>query len=117
MNSSHAQHSPHEDPMHARFVPLHDAPQEHPIYERSLLTFALLGALAGGVVLGWLGYAVAEGGLPVAGLGQFAAAGWGVATFVGAGTGVALGGLTGGLIALLRLPRADRKSHHHENAH
>lgn len=102
--------------MHGRFVPLRDAPLEHAIYDRSLLAFALLGALTGGLVLGWLGYAVAEGGLPIAGLGQFSAAGWGVATFVGAGVGVALGALAGGLVALFRLPRAERKSQHHEHA-
>lgn len=102
--------------MHARFVPLHDAPREHPIYDRSLVMFSLLGALVGGVILGWLGYAVAAGGLPIPGLGQFAAAGWGVAAFVGAGVGVALGGLAGGLVALFRMPRAQsaRQEHVHQ---
>lgn len=104
---------PAADPMHARFVPLNDSPHASRIYDPSLLTFGLLGALAGGLLLGWVAYAVAEGSLPVAGLGQFAAAGWGVATFTGAGVGVALGGLTGGLIALLRLPRAKRRQHQH----
>lgn len=98
--------------MHAHFVPLHDGAQAHRIYHRSLLTFALAGAAAGGAVLGWLAYAVAEGALPVAGLGQFAAAGWGVATFVGAGVGMALGGLAGGLVALYRLPPRKKKGDH-----
>lgn len=103
--------------MHARFVPLHDALREHAIYDRSLVMFSLLGALVGGVILGWLGYAIAEGGLPIPGLGQFAAAGWGVAAFVGAGVGVALGGLAGGLVALFRMPRAEKSKGHHEHAH
>ena len=94
--------------MRAHFVPLHDAPQAHPVYDRSLHAFALPGAAAGGVSLGWVAYAVAEGGLPVTGLGQFAAAGWGVATFVGVGVGVALGGLAGALLALFRLPGAKK---------
>ena len=94
--------------MHARFVPLTDAVGGHPIYHRSLFTFALIGALGGAAVFAWLGYAVVEGGLPIAGLGQFAAAGWGVAAFVGAGVGVALGGLAGGLVALFRMPRAEK---------
>lgn len=103
--------------MLARFVPLHDAPREHPIYDRSLLLCTLIGALAGAIILGWFAYAVAEGSLPIAGLGQFAAAGWGVATFVGAGMGVAFGGLAGGLIALFRLPRAQAGEHPHEHSH
>jgi hypothetical protein len=90
---------------------LHGPPREHIIYRPSLLTFALIGALIGGAAFGWLAYAVAEGSLPIEGLGQFAAGGWGVATFTGAGVGVALGGLAGGLVALFRLPRAQPAKH------
>lgn len=79
--------------------------------------FALIGAFIGGVALGWLAYAVAEGNLPIEGLGQFAAGGAGVATFTGAGVGVALGGLVGGLVALFRLPRAQPPKHAHAAHH
>lgn len=118
MNTSPAHHgSSDADPMHGRFVPLRDAPREQTIYDGSLVTLALLGASAGGIILGWLGYAVAEGPLPVAGLGQFAGAGWGVATFVGAGVGVSLGALAGGLIGLFRMPRAKTGRPDDEHAH
>lgn len=67
-------------------------------------TLALPGALLGAAVLGWLGYALAAGTLPIRGLGQFAASGWGIGLFTGAGIGVALGGLTGSE-ALLEIGR------------
>lgn len=100
------------DPMQGRFVPLADAPRGHPIYRASLASFALLGAAMGGLVLGWTAFNVVEGPLAIAGLGQFAAAGWGVATFTGAGVGAALGGLAGGLVALYRMPPAPRHEAH-----
>lgn len=88
----------------AMLVPLVDDDKAGRIYDASLLRFALIGAFAGGVALGWLGYAIAAGVLPIAGLGQFAASGVGVGSFVGSGLGVALGGLGGAVIALYRLP-------------
>lgn len=103
--------------MQGRFVPLADAPQGHLIYRPALLIFALLGAAIGGLVLGWTAYNVVEGPLAIAGLGQFAAAGWGVATFTGAGVGAALGGLTGGLVALYRMPAAPRRKRPSRLAH
>ncbi len=80
-------------------VPLVNEPDHHPVYSRRLLWGALLGAVIGGVIFGWLGYAVSSGPLPVAGLGQFASAGTAVAVFTGAGVGSALGALIGGLAA------------------
>ena len=84
--------------------PLIDKQEADSIYDRSIHRMTLLGALVGAVVLGWLGYAVAAGGLPVAGFGQWAGAGPGLGAFAGGGIGVAAGGLLGALIALFRLP-------------
>lgn len=85
-------------------VPIVDAQGAERIHDPSILQLTLAGALIGAVLLGWLAFAIAAGGLPIAGLGQFSAAGAGAATFTGAGIGVALGGLVGGLVALYRLP-------------
>ena len=86
-------------------VPIVDVHEAGRIYDRSIGRLALIGALLGGVALGVLAYAVATGVWPIAGFGQFAAAGAAPAAFVGAGTGIALGGLTGALLALYRLPQ------------
>lgn len=85
-------------------VPIVDVHEAGRIYDRSIGRFALAGALLAGAALGAVAYAIAAGIWPVAGLGQFAAAGTAPATFVGAGVGIALGALTGALIALYRLP-------------
>jgi hypothetical protein len=85
-------------------VPLVDEQQAGRIYDPSIHRWALAGALAGAVLLGLLGWAVAAGVLPLAGLGQWAAAGPAVGAFTGAGLGVAGGGLAGALLALYRLP-------------
>lgn len=85
-------------------VPLVDDQEAGRIYHRSIHRLALLGGLAGAAALGWLGWALAAGAMPVAGVGQWAAAGPGVGAFTGAGLGTAAGGLAGALIALYRLP-------------
>jgi len=98
-------------------VPIVDEQGAGRIYDPSILRLTLAGALVGAVLLGWLAFAIA-GGLPVAGLGQFSAAGAGAATFTGAGIGLALGGLVGGLVALYRLPpRRPMKHEMHGEAH
>lgn len=89
-------------------VPLVDEHEAGRIYDRSIHRLAVLGAVAGAAILGWLGWAVAAGSLPVAGLGQWAASGPLLGAFTGAGLGAAAGGLCGALAALFRLPRRTR---------
>lgn len=93
-------------------VPLVDEHEAGRIYDASIHRWALAGALVLGVALGLLGWAVAAGALPVAGLGQWAAGGPAVGAFGGAGLGVAAGGLAGALLALYRLPPR-RPPHRH----
>lgn len=95
-------------------VPLVDVQEAGRIYDRSIHRLAVLGALAGALLLGGIGYAVAAGALPVAGLGQWAAAGPALGAFTGSGLGAAAGGLCGGLVALFRLPR--RRLGQHETS-
>lgn len=92
-------------------VPLVDEDEAGRIYHPSIHRWTLLAAVAGAIVLGWLGYALAAGPLPVSGLGQWAVGGPAVGAFTGAGIGAAAGGLAGALGALYRLPtRHQRES-------
>lgn len=85
-------------------VPLVDVHGAARVYDPALLRLALLGAALAGTLLGLAAYGLAAGLWPIAGLGQFAAAGTAPATFVGAGVGLATGALAGALVALYRLP-------------
>ena len=85
-------------------VPLVDETSDGCVYESSVAIFALVGMGLGAVLLGWLGWALADGAVAVTGLGQWAASGVAVGTFTGAGIGAAIGALVGALFALYRLP-------------
>jgi hypothetical protein len=74
------------------------------VYHSSIAGLAMRGGAIGAVVLGVLAWLVASGAWPWRDVGQFAAAGEGVAAFTGAGVGAAAGALTGALTALFRLP-------------
>lgn len=94
-------------------IPLIDEQEAGRIYDPALLHFALWGGLIGALLLGWLGAAMANGDLPVAGLGQWAASGTTLGAVTGGGVGLAAGGLIGALIALYRLPPRSPKDHSH----
>lgn len=94
-----ARQHPSRDKEPALTVPLVDAYAGRSFYAPRLVWFALAGA----ALFAILGYALADGTLPWPGLGQWAAAGRGPATFAGAGLGAAIGGLVGALLALGRL--------------
>jgi hypothetical protein len=70
-------------------------PEGNLIYDAMIAKMTLAGALIGGFLLGILAYLIASATIPIRDLGQFSTAGNGVATFVGAVTGIAIGGLTG----------------------
>lgn len=103
------QHHVHSD--RDMLVPLVDEQEAGRIYDPSLLHWALWGALLGTVLLGWLGTAMANGDLPIAGLGQWAASGPLLASVTGGGLGIAVGGLIGALLALYRMPALHPEQH------
>lgn len=78
-------------------------PMGFPIYKPALLHSAVIGALIGGFFLGIISYLVASGILPIQDLGQFSASLDWVAGVTGAGVGIALGGLFGGLYGLSKM--------------
>lgn len=84
-------------------VPLVDSDQASRIYDASIHRWGLLAAAVGALLVGWLGYAVGNGSLPIAGLGQWAVGGPAVGAVTGAGIGAAAGGLAGALVALYRM--------------
>jgi hypothetical protein len=96
-------------------VPLVDEHEAGRIYSPAILRASLWGALLGALLFGWLGAAMANGDLPVAGLGQWAVSGPTLAAVTGGGLGIALGGLTGALIVLYWMPA--RRLHEHESSH
>lgn len=77
--------------------------QNRRVYSPAIPRFTLWGALLGAMLLGTVSWLVAAGIWPIANFGQFSAAGDGVAAVTGTSVGAALGGLSGGLIALYRL--------------
>lgn len=74
------------------------------VYHSSMTLLALLGGFAGALVFGFVAWLIAFGVWALRDVGQFGAGGVGVATFTGAGIGLALGALLGGLTALFRIP-------------
>ena len=78
------------------------------IFHSSIPWAALAGGIVGGVVSGVLAGMFAAGGIPIAGLGHWAAAGTAPIAFAGTGVGACSGALSGALVALFRLP--SRKS-------
>lgn len=98
--------------------PWDDAPIDVRIWDPAIPRMALLIGALGAVLLGAVGWLVAEGVLPVAGLGQWAAGGVAPAVLTAAAVGLAVGGLIGGTAALWRLPAAPREAAEaHGNVH
>jgi len=81
------------------------------VYAASMSRLALVGALTGALALGLIAWIIASGIWSLPHVGQFGAAGPGVAAFTGAGIGAATGALAGALAALYRMParRAPRQ--------
>ena len=86
-------------------------PEGNLVYDPIIGKLALWVGIATALVLGIVAYLVAVGVWPIAGLGQFAAAGSRVAVFTGASVGLALGGLTGALIGLSKMVKKNRQRH------
>jgi hypothetical protein len=84
-------------------------PEGNLIYIPRLGKMALWGGVTGAVLLGIMAYLVASGIIPIRDVGQFSTSGNGVATFVGAVTGFAVGGLTGALMGLHHLVKENNK--------
>ncbi len=78
------------------------------IYAPVMLHMALLGALVLGLVFGFLSFMVAEGSWAIPDFGQFAASSYYIAAITGGGVGVALGGLAGGLIGMIRVMKMQK---------
>jgi hypothetical protein len=87
-------------------------PEGNLVYDPIIGKLTLWIGLATALVLGIVAYLVATGVWPIAGLGQFAAAGSSVAVFTGASVGLALGGLTGALIGIGKMKKKDKRQHH-----
>lgn len=84
-------------------------PMGNMIYDSTLGKHSLAGGLTGAVIFGIIAFCIASGIIPIRDFGQFSTSGNGVATFVGACTGVAVGGLVGSLLGIKRLVAKNNK--------
>lgn len=73
------------------------------IYHPVILHQALIWAAIVGIILGIVSYLIAYGTIPVQDLGQFSASYDWVSALTGAGAGIAIGGLAGGLVGLFKM--------------
>lgn len=78
-------------------------PMGNMIYDPLLGKLTLWYSLAGAIIFGVLAYLIASGMMPIRDFGQFSTSGNGVATFVGAIFGIAIGGLSGSLKGLAHI--------------
>lgn len=79
------------------------------IYHPVILQQAVIWAVILGIVFGLLTYFIAHGTIQVQDLGQLSASSDVVAGITGAGFGIALGGLMGGLIGLWKMMKMSKK--------
>lgn len=80
-------------------------PKGELIYHPVILHQALIWAIVLGIILGVLSYLVAYGTIPFADLGQFSASSDWISAITGAGVGIAMGALMGGLIGLNKMKK------------
>ncbi len=107
--TDHKNHQPenknkHEKPDAQLLVPLvdHD-PEGRLIYHPAIGRGTIWGGLIGGIIFGLLAWLVAEGAVPICGLGQLGAAGNGPAAFLGFSIGSGIGGLVGAVLGMRQL--------------
>jgi hypothetical protein len=86
--------------------PITPPPKEVP--HHNLFSVVLLGAIAGGVALGLLAYLISKSHLSISSLSILSASGAAPATFVGAGFGIALGGILAAVIYFVQVRVARR---------
>lgn len=78
------------------------------IYHPVILQQAVIWAVILGFLFGVLTYLIAHGTIPVQDLGQLSASSDVVAWITGTGFGIALGGLLGGLVGLVRMLKMNK---------
>ncbi|MCX2740843.1 hypothetical protein [Pontibacter anaerobius] len=83
-------------------------PEGQAVYHPAIMKMAIIWAIVLGVILGYVGYMVSSGAWPIRDLGQYATSGTAVSFFVGAVTGIALGGLIGALIGMGKMKHKSR---------
>jgi hypothetical protein len=84
-------------------------PHGNLIYDPSMLSLAVVGAIIGGITVGFIAWMVADGAWAVVGLGQMSAGNRGPAAFLGFVIGSGIGGLFGSIMGIYRALRENRK--------
>lgn len=78
-------------------------PHGNLFYHPSIFSFAVVGAVIGGLILAFGGWMVADGSWAVVGLGQMSSGNRGPGAFLGFVIGSGIGGLTGGVLGMRKM--------------
>ncbi|MEG9327242.1 hypothetical protein V6B16_04790 [Salinimicrobium catena] len=113
MEHEKMQHKEHKKPGPDRVLPTIDRdPHGNLFYHPSIFTFAVIGAIVGGLIMAFVAWMVADGAWSVVGLGQMSAGNRGPGAFFGFVVGSGIGGLIGSLLGMrkmFRLPHYHKK--------
>lgn len=117
MDSQKKQHEPHKKPSPDLVLETTNRdPHGNLFYHPSIFTFAVVGAIVGGLIVAFLAWMVADGSWAVVGLGQISSGNRGPGAFFGFVVGSGIGGLLGsvmGIRKMLRLPPQRHKENQH----
>ena len=87
-------------------------PHGNLFYHPSIFTFAIVGAIIGGIIIAFVAWMIVDGSWAVVGLGQMAAGNRGPGAFFGFLVGSGIGGLIG---AILGMRKMFRLPHYHKD--
>ena len=91
-------------------------PHGNVFYHSSIFTFAVIGAITGGIIVAFVAWMVADGSWAVVGLGQMSASNRGPGAFFGFLVGSGIGGLLGAILGMRKMFRLF-PPHKNENQH
>lgn len=80
-------------------------PHGNLFYHPSIFTFAVIGAITGGIIMAFVAWMVADGSWAVVGLGQMSAGNRGPGAFFGFLVGSGIGGLLGAILGMRKMFR------------
>ncbi|WP_156879250.1 hypothetical protein [Salinimicrobium xinjiangense] len=108
-------HSPSKKPAPDLVLETTDRdPHGNLFYHPSIFTFAVAGAIIGGLIMAFLAWMIADGSWAVVGLGQMSAGNRGPGAFFGFVVGSGVGGLLGAILGMRKMFRLSSR-HRDEN--
>ncbi|AVR46570.1 hypothetical protein C7S20_15580 [Christiangramia fulva] len=112
------QHKPHKKPGPDLVLETTDRdPHGKLFYHPSIFTFAVIGAIVGGLIVAFLAWMVADGSWAVVGLGQMSSGNRGPGAFFGFVVGSGIGGLLGSVMGIRKMLRLSPPLHKENQQH